>query len=508
MMFFSRKMDKVHLKQHSGNWKKRLNILLPLIAALLFFGFVFLFYPFREKIQYDVDEGYNLMRSMLVALGYPLYTEVSSDQPPLFTYLLVMIFRLIGFSVNPGRVLVLLFSTLLVWSCSQILQLTWGNLQSILLPFFILLLPRFLQVNAAIMIGIPAIAMAVLSLLFLICWHLYRSKKWLVLSGFALSLSVMIKLFTGFLVPIFMIGIFTDQFFKRKNRNFSFDNFYTVIIWGVSFIFFTLILGLVLIGPQNIGSVIIPHLPSQILETYATEKHTINYHLESAVPFLILGLAGLLITIITKRWLTFYFVAWGITAYILLRFFTPVWYHHQFMVTIPAAVLSAAAVGESLIWLVERVCSRGSITFRYLLGIFTLAISIFVVLWTLPDVQSKLANRPQISGFTWKAPKHKLDLIRIMREYAPTTDWVVTDMPMYAYLIQRPVPPVLATLSWTRLSTGSITEADVLNAVKEYKPKQVLMVFFEFPSLEKYLEEHYNLVFFKQGFRLFIHDDL
>src|SRR5690242_21956617 len=95
------------------------NILLPILVALLFFAFTFSYYPFREKLQYDTDEGLNLMRSMLVELGHPLYREVSSDQPPLFNEVLALVFHVTGFEVNAARLLVLLFSTLLVWSCAQ-----------------------------------------------------------------------------------------------------------------------------------------------------------------------------------------------------------------------------------------------------------------------------------------------------------------------------------------------------------------------------------------------------
>ena len=109
-------------------WNTWGNLFLPILIALLFFAFPFSYYPLREKLQFDSDEGLNLMRSMLVALGHPLYSEVSSDQPPLFNQLLALLFRVTGFEVNPARLLVLLFSTLLVWSCAQFLQITWGKL--------------------------------------------------------------------------------------------------------------------------------------------------------------------------------------------------------------------------------------------------------------------------------------------------------------------------------------------------------------------------------------------
>src|ERR671919_63713 len=96
-------------------WSTWGNLLLPIVIALTFLVFTFSYYPFREKIQFDSDEGLNLMRSMLVVLGHPLYSEVSSDQPPLFTQLLGLVLRVVGLEVNPARFFVLLFSSLLVW---------------------------------------------------------------------------------------------------------------------------------------------------------------------------------------------------------------------------------------------------------------------------------------------------------------------------------------------------------------------------------------------------------
>src|SRR5436189_3425684 len=106
-------------------WSTLGDLLLPIVIALIFLAFTFSYYPFREKLQYDTDEGLNLMRSMLVELGHPLYIEVSSDQPPLFNEILALVFRVAGFEVNVARMLVLLFSTLLVWACAQFLQITW-----------------------------------------------------------------------------------------------------------------------------------------------------------------------------------------------------------------------------------------------------------------------------------------------------------------------------------------------------------------------------------------------
>src|SRR5512139_1784924 len=171
----------------NSRWRLTGQILLPILIALIFLVFTFAYYPFQEKLQFDTDEGLNLMRSMLVTMGHSLYGEVSSDQPPLFNMILAVVFRLAGFDVDAARGLVLLFSTLLVWACAQFLELTWGKLAAVLFLPLIILAPRYLNLSVAVMIGLPAIALAAVSMVFVILWHRTRNNTWLVLSGCLLA---------------------------------------------------------------------------------------------------------------------------------------------------------------------------------------------------------------------------------------------------------------------------------------------------------------------------------
>ena len=79
---------------------------------------------------------------------------------------------------------------------------------------------------------------------------------------------------------------------------------------------------------------------------------------------------------------------------------------------------------------------------------------------------------------------------------------------MYAFRVHRPVPPILATFSAKRLATGSLTDEDILAAMREYKPEQVLMARFTIPALEAYLQENYTLTLTEEYYRLFIRNDL
>jgi 4-amino-4-deoxy-L-arabinose transferase-like glycosyltransferase len=483
------------------------NLYIPIAIALIFLVFTFFYYPFREKIQFDGDEGLNLMRSMLVVLGHPLYIEVSSDQPPLFTQLLGILFRVVGFEVNPARLLVLLFSSLLVWACAQILQFTWGKLAAILFLPLIIMAPRYLVLSVSVMIGVPSIALAAVSMLCVIIWHQKRSNLWLVLSGFALALSVLIKLFTGFLVPIILIGISVAVYLEGKKDGFSWKMLRPALIWSICFGGLAFLLGLALIGPQNVWQIIAPHIEAPAQAVYQGDSYTINTHLQAAIPLLLLGILGALVAIYRRNWLSMYLLAWSALAYTLLSFYSPVLYHHQLLITIPIAMLAAAGVADGIITIVH-IKQIPFIRFQTLLGIVALIGFVLVSSQYIPVLNQELLHSPHISGLSLKATGGKLKVIYAMNQYVDQTNWIVTDMPMYAFIIGRPVPPILATFSKKRLVTGSLTDEDILTAMYNYHPEQVLMARFVIPPLEAYLKENYTLIASPESFRLFLRNDL
>ena len=483
-------------------------LLLPIVLALIFLAFTFSYYPFREKLQYDADEGLNLMRSMLVTLGHPLYSEVSSDQPPLFNQILGLLFRVVGFEVNPARLLVLLFSTLLVWACTQFLQLTWGKIAAILFLPLAIMAPEYLRLSTSVMIGVPSIALAAVSMLFVTLWHQKRNSLWLVLSGSALALSVLIKLFTGFLAPVFLAGIIASAYFDRREESISWKMFQPAMIWSICFAGLAILLGLVLVGLQNVWSIVFPHLAAPVTESLEGDRYTINAHLQNAVPLLLLGLLGAVLTVYKRNWLTLYPLAWAVLAYVLFSFYSPVFYHHQLLITIPAAMLAAVGVGEGILALVHWRQSSNLIRFQTILGAAALIGFVWVSAYYLPVVDRETLDSPRISGFSLRTTPWRLRVISTMNEYIDRTHWIVTDTPMYAFRVHRPVPPNLATFSGKRLATGSLTEEDILTAMREYQPEQVLMARFTIPALETYLQENYTLVLTEEFFRLFIRNDL
>lgn len=221
-----------------------------------------LFSPFSQRFEFDTDEGINVMKAMLVTEGYPLYEEVWNDQPPLFTYALVIAFHIFGLNVSVGRVLVLILSCLLLWGSWRFLQIVGGNIYAFVGVFFIILLPHYSQLSISVMVGLPALALAMVSLLTLAIWHQRRTNTWLVISAITLSLSVLIKIFTGFLALIFVIGITVTELSRSKKVAWR-KQLRPVILWTLVFASVTIALGILLIGPNNLPQLLETHLATR-----------------------------------------------------------------------------------------------------------------------------------------------------------------------------------------------------------------------------------------------------
>ena len=91
---------------------------------------------------------------------------------------------------------------------------------------------------------------------------------------------------------------------------------------------------------------------------------------------------------------------------------------------------------------------------------------------------------------------------------------MVTDEPMYAFVTGIKIPPNLAVFTAKRSLTRNLTEKDIIQTIKTYKPEQILFGRGDYQSVERYITTDYTLVredLLKQGDRilkLYIRNDL
>ncbi|MHC4653259.1 MAG: ArnT family glycosyltransferase [Planctomycetota bacterium] len=172
------------------------------LGPLLLLVLVLAFHPFREVVVFDPDEGNNLMKARLVADGHALYSEIWSDQAPLFTWMLRAWLGLTSWSVEAGRMLVLLCSCVLVWALYQSLRLTAGHLGAVASCVLLVTSAGYLRLSVSVMLATPSLMFAMLSLYAALRYRPDGRAAWLALSGVFLALALGVKMWTGLLVPI------------------------------------------------------------------------------------------------------------------------------------------------------------------------------------------------------------------------------------------------------------------------------------------------------------------
>jgi 4-amino-4-deoxy-L-arabinose transferase-like glycosyltransferase len=482
--------------------------LLWLLFPWVLVALVILFFPFRFAFELDADEGVDLVKSVLVAQGSKLYTDVWSDQPPLFTYFIAAIFKLFGVKLTLVRLMILMSSCALFWAAVQYLRAFWGASHAVVGGVVLILLPAYLRLSVSVMFGLPAISLAMLALLATCYWHKEGKKLWLVLSGLALAASVMTKLFTGLLAPLLIAGLIIQEW-QGFRKTGSWRVLLTpAVIWAFMFGTFTLLIGLVLIYPDGPSQLLLNHWMAQSIEFPNPE--TIAGYLGKSLPVILLGVIGGVHVIRKRRWTGLYMLAWALVGFLLLSQTTPVWYHHQLLVTVPTSVLGGIALGESLVAIRSRFRNRqGELSLGALQLVTAILIPFLVasiLTESISDLDYRLPNliRPQETRREMQAQ----NLLAAMRKYADATTIIVTDRPMLAIKLGKPVPPELAALTGKRLLTGELSENEIISTIVKYQPEQVALARFELAQVDAYLRQHYRLVHEVTDHRLYVRSDL
>jgi hypothetical protein len=470
------------------------NAIPPIIwhaIPLIFIIFMVLFSPFRYRFEFNPDEGINAIKAMMNIKGYQLYSEVWSDQPPIFTMLLTLCFRVFGLSIPVGRGLELLFSAAMLWLAIQYLRHFWGNIHAIFGILTLILLPSYLVLSVSIMIGLPAIAFALLSFYGLSLWHKYGDVKWLILSAFALGLSIMTKAFTAIVGPIFLSGIVISGWKDYRQHR---DWLKACMPSAVWLTIFSLTVGsilLIVVKPANVFQLIQGHLlagDSVLFRAYADNRNLIFLsRFKDSTHILILAFFGGIAALRSRSWTAMYLVAWVAIGFISLYANVPFWHHQQLLVTVPAAILAAIAIGDGLSRLHKSLQQRKRNGLGIAVGVFIWVLAVIFIATSLPPALQQLDLKlPNLRAQSVEINEDQ-EILTLMSEYAPLTNWVYTDRPMFAFRTQLPVPPHLAVLSKKRIAAGVLTEDQILEILVEYEPEQVFSGRLDLPVIQEYL---------------------
>ena len=470
--------------------KNKSQIIVMLLLPLAFTAIMLLFFPFRYRFEFDFDEGINLIKAMMTLKGFELYSEIWSDQPPVLNIILTFWFRLLGMNVNAGRILVLGFSTLLLISAMHYLQRFWGIPHAILGMIAIVTLPFYTTLSVSVMIGLPSIALALLSFVGLARWHQNKSIYWLIFSAVFLALSVMTKIWTVILAPIFLAGILFEKAGLFKSKSNLRDSIRPLMTWSLGFILVVSVIVLFVIRPIYVTQLVSTHLAAgetDIMQSIAAQS-SMNSYLDDSIALYLLSLFGVVIAIRSRAWQILYLVGWALAGYLLLLWIVPNWHHHQLLITIPTALMGSIAMGSAVVDLVTRMRLSRLWTIKFMPSVAILILSVIFAYQRIPPTLERFRfDLPNFGTFD-PADQADFEIVAIMRNYADQTNIVFTDRPIYAFRSGIPVHPYLAVITEKRYITGQPSQEEILSILLETKPEQVILSRFHFPAVQEYME--------------------
>ncbi len=476
----------------SGAKRKTLPVdrIVPLLPPLFLLFLVTALTPWWNCFTYDHDEGINLMKAMLVERGFFLYGEIWSDQPPFFTWLLAGILTAVGPSVAVARGLVLAFSMLLLWSFACILQRLEGKITALLACFFLIGSTFYIKCSVAVMIGLPAVSLALVALDRLLAWQI-EGRPWQgVFSALTMGLSLQIKLFTFMLVPAWFFALAcakNAQPVRQSRRWLNLGGW----IGAVAAVWLAITIAS---GAAFWQQLLDPHVGQPTTKAFAADDGIwkIGYWFFFNLSFVLVAPFSLRLLREENRWRRQVPLIWLLTATFCYWFHQPVWYHHFLMFSLPASWLAGVA-GAYLLRL-----ARGKGPARYEAqtdwarrGTRIAAAGILFV--AVVGVVGEIARQQSASEYLRSDRQRQFAALLAARKQR--TEWVMADMLMDAFYADLPVPPELAVYSTKRRRSGQLSEAMIVKVLERYCPEQVLLRRYP-PGKEvlEYLHENYRRI--------------
>jgi len=446
------------------------------LVGLIAVGFVGWQWSPAHQFAWKFDEGANVIKARLLLTRHAMYSEIWSDQPPLFTVLLAGAFAIFGQSVLVGRTLVLAFSGLALLAIACIGRNLAGRRAGLAAALLLALLPHFHQLSKAILIGLPAISVGLVAMAAGFAFHSTGKRRWVALSGALFGLSLLIKPLTAplYLPLSALVLVGSDERRATLKRRIRLWAAFTAVAAA------TLLLGLALFSPlafarQVVGTFVQARgahgLPlgknvAMLRDYLFADKWGLCY-----AGLLFLGLMGLLSLGLQRRWshlvsLTLWLV--GALAALLLH--SPLRRHELFLVVPALLALGGLCVEQAVSGLrTFRLASaaKRSLTVAACIGVILAAIN------QVSLVRADLAMRGDALVERDESPTHR-EALRFLRLHTPPDSVIITDDPMLAFKSGRLVPPALAVPSFRRIEAGELSSASLIDLTEEVRPSAVL----------------------------------
>jgi hypothetical protein len=428
--------------------------------------------PLRTAFQFEDDEGFEVIKPFMVNQGYALYKDVWNDQPPVYTVVLSGAFKAFGPSIFSARCVAAAFGIIFLGVYYELVRRRSGQWTGLAATFLLLAAPSTLILCSSVMLEVPAMGMALASVLCVFAWRQRKWWFWLAASGAVMGCALQIKMTAALVIPAIIVELALECMATRSKRWLP-ALVSKAAIWGTSVLALAMLIGLTW-GRGSLGTSWKSHTSVEAVAGMDLPKdHVFNAgFIKDHIECVIAGLAGI---VLGCKWGKVRELAFPVTMLFTVcavhAVHRPWWNYYYVHIAIPLAWLAGWMVVE----LARRAMARqqnGQFNLRMrptwvMMGLCLLA--------ALPLARSERRLELVVKDLRHCEPASTNGILDKMKIYAGQTKWVYAADGMYPFQARLPVPPELAIVMPKRFWSGQITTTEIIDTCRRYQPEMIIL---------------------------------
>ena len=448
-----------------------------------------------SAIQIGTSEHHELIKSSIWAKDPGLIDKLWNDQPLLHTVILGFAFRHFGNDVGTARGVALVFTLILLVAIFFTTYRHLGATAGCLSVFAVFAAPHIFQLSISAMLEVPSFAIAMVSLMMLEIWFRKGKVIWLIASAISFAVSLNIKWTSAIVGPALLCELFIMA--RDREKVGLTGSVPKILITWVIVVFFLFLVLTFIIGPK-LDSTLESHFSDGTRNNYITKI----FSLWSVIGFtdLIEGHPESLLIVCLGIWVAlipggFRLVAfpltWLISALVIHSVNRPFWYYYYLHLAIPIGLIASVSISKFIDGSQNSQmsrCVRLTNIIKRSLAIITFSFTISIGIFRLSTSIASLQEIPVIEN---------VDLIKVMRQYAPYTNWIYTRSTIFAFHAGMVPPPEIAILPTKRFWSGQIDDDGIIKVVERYQPEALLLKidYDETIVYESSLRDKYRMIY-------------
>ncbi len=426
--------------------------------------------PF-DRDGYDEGVYWQSLRAM--SAGHPLYQQIFFSQPPFFLLSIFPTYLLLGQTLWSARLGITIISLLGLLGAFLLGKALGGRIGAIAALLLLVADPLYLAQSQTIEAEAPSVALSLLGVGLAYLWWEHTEDLIglcaIVLSGVALSLGILCKLF-GFsaLVPVGLLMLAQLWRILQKQPGTRLSSVRSLLGGGIAFIITSALVILPFAGASHnlIQEVISFHLSAGtdlIASQSGNGTMLITFFKSLAAAA---ALYGAIIALLKRDWRVLPLLAWLLADIYLLWKQTPLFHRHLVILVPP--LIGLTIMGISPI----RWNKQLSMTFKTATTLTTIGIILLVAIISFRQSYNYLSTE-HLQGLA-DPTKSNLQVAQDLQDVTPSGQLVITDAQFLAGLAHRDTPPSLVDTSMVRITAGYLTAQQLIQEASHPQVHAVL----------------------------------